>query len=529
MQQIKKKHWITYIEFVRNDASFYIVLFINLVLLSVTKFYPSMDGPTHLYNSNLLLNLLSGNEFINKFYSINSVAIPNWTSHVMLALFNIIVPGWLAEKFLLYIYITGMAFSFRYFLRQSNPNNSYLSILIFPFSYTFLFHLGFYNFSLSFIFMFLALGYYIKNVRTLSVGIYCTLTILLLLCYYSNILVFGFLGLSLGTFLLQIAIEFYNKDKDVSKTLRFLLRRMLFLFITSLPALTLGLVFLLQTKFFPTNQKYAIQEIMKWITDVRPLIVYAYDSDKTLTAPFFSILFILSFLIITKEIKRKENNNINTYFLLLPLFLSLALLFLVPDGAGAGMMTNRLITVVFMFALLFIGSMAKNIKLNSIIMIVIVILHIGLLFKHLNGTIKKLDKHAQTLYETSDKILSNSIVLPVNFSEHWIELHPSNYLGADKPLVILENYEASVGWFPVKWDAKERPQITLSGKTELNKIKWPTNTNSKNKKEIDYVIILGNIEMLKLGEWSDLKTILSDDFKLIYESKDKYAYLYKKL
>ena len=145
---LKKFH---YSQLAESKYLFYFVLVLNVVLLCFTRFYPSMDGPAHLYNSNILNHLIRGNTTLSEFYSINTVPIPNWTSHFLLSIFHIVLPAWLAEKALLVLYVSGMAFSFRFLIKELNPENIPLSILIFPFIYSFLFHLGFYNFSISFI------------------------------------------------------------------------------------------------------------------------------------------------------------------------------------------------------------------------------------------------------------------------------------------------------------------------------------------------------------------------------------------
>lgn len=523
-----RKYWLSFVRFMKGNLLFYLVLGINLVLLSVTKFYPTMDGPAHLHNSNLLINLLTGNAIVSDFYIINNITIPNWTSHILLSLFNAVLPGWLAEKLFLYTYIAGMAFSFRYFLKQTNPNNLYLSIFIFPFSYTFLFHLGFYNFCLSFIFLFLTLGYYIKNIDVVSISKYLLLSFLLLLCYYSNILIFGFLGLTLGTFIIQTTISYYNKGHDVSTALRYFLKNVFFLFVSSLPSLIFALRFSIQTNFFQSDQQYTFQELLRWIVDVRPLIVYAYHSDKILTSSFFYILLLLTSFIIFKK-TGKRNEFINTHFLLPPLLLSVLLFFLIPDGSGAGLMSTRFAIIVYVYALLYVISMAKNIQFNSIILILIVSLHFGLLFKHLNGTIKKLDKHARVLYETGKKIENNSVILSVNLSDHWMELHLSNYIGIDKPIIILENYEASTGWFPVAWNTERIPNVLLGDQNGVADITWPSNINSSKRKQINNIVLYGNIEKLQVEKWNELRTVLFKNYKLTYTSPDKYVQLYKQI
>ena len=64
---------------------FLLVLLINCLVISTVRFYPSADGPSHLYNSNLIAHLLNGNsdEISNYFvletvkgYDINFIDVP---------------------------------------------------------------------------------------------------------------------------------------------------------------------------------------------------------------------------------------------------------------------------------------------------------------------------------------------------------------------------------------------------------------------------------------------------------------------
>ena len=51
---------------------FYFFLLINLIPVLSFKFFPTVDGPAHLYNSNLIVELLKNPEStINDFFAFN--------------------------------------------------------------------------------------------------------------------------------------------------------------------------------------------------------------------------------------------------------------------------------------------------------------------------------------------------------------------------------------------------------------------------------------------------------------------------
>ena len=46
----------------------------------------TVDGPSHLYNSQLIIQLLSGDEFLAQYFSLNVGFIPNYLGHLILIL-----------------------------------------------------------------------------------------------------------------------------------------------------------------------------------------------------------------------------------------------------------------------------------------------------------------------------------------------------------------------------------------------------------------------------------------------------------
>ncbi len=509
---------------------FYLVLLINAILILTVKYYPSMDGPSHLYNSNLLKELiLNPSSEIHNYFVINKFPVANWISIVILALFNSFLPAWIAEKILILSYLFGICLSFRFLIKQINPASIDLSFLIFPFAYSFLFYLGFYNSSISYIFIFYTVGYWIKHHKAKNYRHYFILFGLISLLYFSAILSFLFAGLIIGLIECAYFIE-GNKNNSFRRVqFRKLFIDLLLLLLVSLPYLVLTYYFVKTTNFYPSGQQYSHTELIKWLNDVRCLIVYDYAGDEILTQQILHIIIaivaISLYLRFTKAEKLKLHFN---DIFLIPTMLTLILYLITPNGSGAGLMSDRYCLLVFMLFIPWVASQTLPFKVIRIFVFLILAFHLGLLFKHHNGAIRDLDKHAQTISNTQQYIDKNSIVFPVNFSDNWLEPHFSNYLGVDKPMIILENYEASVGWFPLQWKTSKMPNIKLDTIQEVNGIAWHSNKESAQIRQIDYVFLYGNLSKINNLEWNDLKTILSKSFELQYTSPDNYVQLYRK-
>lgn len=524
---IHKKGYIDFLQ-KKERIIFYSILLLNIAFLCVTKFYPSMDGPAHLYNANLLKHIFLDNQFLENFYQISSIPVPNWSSHFILSFFGLLFPGWLAEKFFLILYVSGMAISFRLLIKALKPENLALSVFIFPFIYSFLFHLGFYNYTFSFIFFFLTLAFWINNYKANQFSLHLITGVLLLATYFSNVLTFGFLGITLGCAI--IYNELKSDTKDIKQlTIRWA-KRLGLLAVCALPGLLLLFVFFQETTFAHSAQENNINELIKWINDVRPLIVYGYEGDVVYTEQIFHVILLVLFISLVlrnNKVKIKDKlSNLRQAILWFPVCLTLILYFVLPNNSSAGMMSDRLGLLLFIYLIIIAALRDLPVKIMSVFYVVIILLHFSLLIKH-TITIRSLDKDAVMISESAKHIEENKVILPVCLSDNWLQPHFSNYLGADKPLVILENYEVEVGWFPVRWNPNS-PNIQLCGKTQINGIQWHQNIKSDTQVQIDYIFLYGNMSKREDNNWKELNEIIASEFTLEFESENKYIQLYKK-
>lgn len=514
---------------VNERIVFYSVLLINVIVLWSLKYYSSMDGPAHLYNSNLISHLIKGDiSSLSIFFTFNTIPIPNWTSHSILSILCLIFPSWIAEKIMLSFYIIGLALSFRLLISKIAPSNISLSILIFPFIYSFLFHLGFYNFCLSFILFFYTIFYWIKSKDNNYIR-YIYLSILITLTYFSNVLIYGFLGISLAFLVVLFEIrgsKFFSKEN-----IRIVFNKLLLLFVISIPSLVCLSLFYTTTKFFNSTDKLSANELFNWIKDVRPLIVYNYQNEAIITRLFLLIIIgIVSISLYNrfqstplKEFYLKiEKNDI---FLFIS-FIALFLFFTVPNGSNAGMMSDRYCLIFYMVLIIWVVAQLIPTRLRHIFIGGILVLHSVLLFQHYK-VLKNLNKDAQTIESASKYLEKGSVVYSINMSDNWLETNFSNYLGVEKAIVLLQNYEANVGWFPLKWNTDSLPHIVFGNKIDETGINWTVNNNSNKIINIDYVLVYGTLSKMENDNYTETKKLLDSNYKLVYESNDKFVVLYK--
>ena len=122
-----------------------------------------------------------------EYYSLNKNLVPNWVGHLVLAGLMYLMPALVAEKMLLSGYVILLPISLCYVLRTIRPDGAFLTVLIFPFVYNFLLHMGFYNFSDSLVMFFFVVGYWLKHYEGFTRRDMMMLTVLSLVLYFCHI------------------------------------------------------------------------------------------------------------------------------------------------------------------------------------------------------------------------------------------------------------------------------------------------------------------------------------------------------
>jgi len=181
---------------------FWALAFLYLVPVWAYHYVPTQDGPSHLDNAQILKDLGNAVAGYEAYFEIRADPIPNWTSHLLLAGLLYVVPPLSAEKFLVSLYILGFAGSFRYFLGAFGERSRPISWLGLLFVYNRCFWMGFYNFCLSLVLVWLIVGFCLRRRGELRWPHAAVLTLLFPLAYFTHLVGFvvaltGALGASI--------------------------------------------------------------------------------------------------------------------------------------------------------------------------------------------------------------------------------------------------------------------------------------------------------------------------------------------
>ena len=476
---------------------FGVLVLLNCLPILLSKYVVTMDGAAHLGNATLIHDLLvHGNSVTHDFYQFNPVPVPNWSGHFLLVLLKLIFPGYLAEKVLLLAILIGLSYGFRYLIKQLNPNGILISYWILPFSYHILFILGFYNFDIALVLLFWVLGYWHSTcVNPFSWKKTSWLGFLFLALFFSHVFIFGVALLLAGGIIL---IQNKREKATFSTYIKRLFPSILTLLIAVIPSLILLFIYLQFGQGSSEKVYLSREELFNWIRNLQPLIAYDFYQEIPFVKKFTYLLFVLILVSFYQKFKQKKKNNTpffnknDSWFLVA--FVLLTAYFTLPDITNnAGFISIRLLLLTFLFTLIWIATQPIPVWITFLLIIPVIGLQ-TIRIKQFNQIIRTHNQIALSVEKATQHIKSNTVVLPINHSNHWLFGHLSNYLLADKPLIVLENYEANMSYFPLYWNDKNFPNLTLDT-LRANSIEIPCaswrNSTTKTTQPIDYVFVLG--------------------------------------
>ena len=519
---------------------FFLVALANAYPIYTHHFFPTLDGPTHLYNAHLIKELVFGNESLSNFIHLNHFPAPNWMGHFIMALSNIIFPAFMAEKIVLLSYVIGLPFAFRYLIKTLSPKNYLASYLIFPFCYTYMFLLGFYNFSLALVFLFFTLGYWLRIKDSLNFRKISYLFLLITLTYFSHISIYGIL---LPIMLILLCIDetkraFTMKIQILSFFRVFMLKTVVVLICFAFTGYWAFLFF--SGKPVANNVYLPKTEIFRNIKVIEPIIGFVQQEEAMMTGKIFYVLIALALIVLIKRLfcihigfrkPLKENIhelvgafNKHDFWIILSGFMLLGY-FVLPDSDGwAGYFSLRILLMFFLFYIVWLGVQNIN-KYIWLVAICVTLFFNFKLIAYRDAITASLSTTALQCYDASKYIKNNSTLLTINRSENWLYVNFPKYLGIDKPMVILDNSECDSQYFPLVWNEKQLPKMIIDSANSLESFVPSKQTASGITQAIDYIFVMGKLDTMNNDSDKKIYVYLSNNHLQVYT--DGYVVLYK--
>ena len=515
---------------------FALLVLISMLQLWIFKYVPSLDGPQHLYNSNVLVQLIKGNGLFIEFFRVNEVIVGYWTGHFALTFFNLFLPAWLAEKMLLSVYVIGVVISFRYLVRGIYPERQNLLVyLIFPFVFHNYLVLGYYSFSIAVIFFFWAFGYWIRHSHKFRWKEMALFGALVLGVFLSHGLVFLFFAAAFLVYFMVTAI-FSVVTGEKGFTSKELFARLWRLAVSVIPALFLWVVYIRTVMGINSRisaASYYKMELVSFILRIRQLVGFNHEMESHAYRVLFGLLALLSLVVFINYIRRRiqgeghwiELFNRSHAWVFISLMFLVAYFF-APDRISAGSLTNRFGLFLFLSLLVCLATqpLPKWTQLLALLVVMGVmgttrIIHIDFL--------SKLNHDISEIQEMSPYMEDGSTVVSINRSNNWIHRHFQLYVADEKELVHLKNPQCA-GQFPVKWNEHTLPECYL-GDQWIKPDRAPDIRGSGHRKlQVDYITVFNQKLFWEAEHEDKWQQILGEHYELVMITSGKQGALYKR-
>jgi len=393
------------------------------------------------------------------------------------------------------------------------------------------------------LFFLVTLNYWLKNESQPWKGKkIIVLAILVALTYFSHIVIFGLLLILIAIQILTDALmDLLCKKSDTKTIARNLLKKIMVITSAAILPLVLFAYFFYSRPGTREITRIAREELVKFLITVRPLISFNPEIEGKHTTILFYLLIVLvgiglvafairifiRFILKNKpdeQIDEKILPRINFWWLLVSGAILLVMYFKLPDAYGTASYTNlRIGFVFFLVVILWISTFRIPWWIG--LLAAITGLYVNtLLLRYYAPNIRDLGKLAVSCNKAADFIAPNSLVLPIYCMDNWFTGHFVDYIAVDKPIVMVYNYECQMGYFPVIWNEKDKPNYYLGDPADPSKYINMELTKGQQSLPLDYVFIVGQYDPNKEWFFITLNKILSEDFVRVYEADNCSLY-----
>lgn len=450
--------------------SYKIILFFLILIISTSlpiwtvDYFINQDGIAHAYNSYLMLELIKGNPLITDFFAFNSISIPNSSGHwLMVFLLNFFSP-YTVTKLMQILTFAGIVAAAGWLRWQTNGRDGLITSLLLGavVAFNWLWFMGFYNFMIGVIGFIFTLGLYISWRDDLNATRTFILALLILLVYFSHLVSFGILAVSL------IFLALFTSKENLKNTLFWTL-------LAFLPVIPLVILYKILSEsgggIYPywrsLENPFSLKDWVNQIRVVDPFVIISrrrfpfsqeVSSLFAVFAPIIWILFALFCLSLPSVISRVKNYRISKeklpFLILFAGFIFIALF--APDDFGyshGSILRER----VFICALIFfipLFNLKKYIFLKRLaqgVLVGVLIFQTAAVWDYAlraDNQVKEFLSAREHLGET--RSIASVVMMDDVFHFHSSPVINLNcFIGINKDVIVWDNYEIGYYIFPV--------------------------------------------------------------------------------
>lgn len=451
------------------DAAFLACLFVSLLPVLHTTYFPTVDGPAHVYTADLLRRyFVARDPLARALLTPIPAPLPNYLVQTILSVLLQFFSAAVAERFVIGGFVVLLPLAIRYGLRSVSPRASGLEFLAFPLLYSQQLFWGFFNFCYSLALFWVGFGYWLRHTSTWSWRRAITLTLLAILIYLAH-------PAGLVALLIFVGIHSVAELKLAGRSalLERLRKLTAYWSLAFGPALVLYCWAALKEPLatLPVETAWpSFRSAAAIIATLSPLAVFSRWERLGAASLSFMILIAVASLCIGTWPRLQGKRY------LVALAVSVGLIFVVPSSAaGATLITPRLVYFPLFAAFCWLTIAATRrwrIILSS--SAVAIALYLWILQWPYLGLF---DRHAKEFMTARSAFESRHTLAYAPVDDHLpgqpsiappIGIHLPGYLAVEKQLLDLSDYQPASTKFPFRFRFQIGPEL----RSPQNKSQW---------------------------------------------------------
>ena len=450
-----------------------IVCLLGLMILPVWlyPYFPSQDGPSHLYNAKVLLQYFDHSNFqLRYFFDIHFSLIPNNTAQWVLALLVLFFDPLIAQQLMFSIMIVLLPLSVIYIGSHFDKKHNLLIIGSFIFAHNYFLQMGFFGYSLGMPVCLFTIGYWLRIRSDLTLLKMCGFFTLGYLTFLTHFLPFAvMLAVTGGIFLYDFAglvfrRVFPGKLHNEATVGMHSLQDGLIQGFMILPFLFLtGYI----RTYIPPRVTPASgggfsykgsESLVQHVVDNLSMVSYTGVHTAVVTATWSIVIAAIAVNIVVRVINRKFRSPRDV--ILVACGVLVFLYFTQPSsGLGGGWINERILLIAMPLSFLWYERFPRPIALIFGVLFAAVSVWQVQLFsreyallqpelKELTAAVDLIEPHSTLSYEFKGSYFDSMDGHTKRISPL---LHMAAYYGLKKDIAYIGNYEAGWGYFMVNW------------------------------------------------------------------------------
>lgn len=435
-----------------------LLLAAHIGLVWLLPYFPTQDGPSHIYNLAILHDLLNGGKVWGEYYTYNITATPNLGFNLITYPLLSFVTPITAEKVFLSLYLVLMGIAAPVLIRtfaSPAPYSHTIKLLALPVMFNFTLMMGFYSYTIAVPAFLLAISlaweirnrsWVVKFVGYNASGV---------LVFYLHLIPFIF-------FLIALSIFAIVEKKITLDSLRSLAKQLICIF--PLLALLLHYFSTGSSSSLPADFFYLLsgQRAVTLLTDLLTFSTVYFSPLQLVPGSIYLFILLLLLRAFVKDLVKGKHRLYAEQKAILLLVLTLTAIYLVaPFRLGDGSFFNDRFPWVILLLLLPLLAGASSLEHPAIKLVITTTVILFLcfniaIFRQQSNEVASFLEGLRADCSKGEGILLYRTSLPP-WAKIDVILHAPSYYGIFNKCVDLGNYEATLPYFPIRFRMEMGP------------------------------------------------------------------------